>query len=188
MGASASEQELALAQRSGLYLVLDLAHGQLLVKARGVELDRAPVRGVELVLPRTHADAGSSAGLELPVVWRVAKAPEEEWRQVVAPATLVPYREEAEPPLAAVTPTPEPEPPAQYRVELDNGYILAMGASPPSSLLRRLLARLRSGWARMRGRSTEAGPPTIVIETSADDARRLLHVFRPGVAILVADP
>ena len=187
MAGSASEQELALARRPGLYLVLDLEHGRLLVKARGMELDQAPVTDARLVVPAA-AEGGASVDLpKLPAVWRVAHPPSENWRQVVAPPTLVPYREDEEPPLSSASASSEPPPPAQYRVELDNGWTLAVGSSPPTRLGRRLLARLRSGWDRLRGRPAVTRPPMLVVQTSADNARRLVHVFRPGLAILLTD-
>ncbi len=185
---SGPELELALARRPGLYLVVDPGRGQLVVKARGMELDRVPLRAVELLLPVPPAGEAGEAEVELPEVWRVVHAPKEEWRPVVAPPTLVPYREQEEPPVPAVTATPEPRPPAQYRVELDHGWMLAMGSNPPTNLGRRLLARVRTGWNRLWGRPVDTGPPTLVVETSADDARRLLHMFRPGVSILLVDP
>ena len=183
-GDSALELELELAREPALYLRLDLDVGALEVMVRGVELDRAEVAGARLV-----TSGGSVHELpQLPAVWRIAADPEAQWRRVVAPPTLVPYQEDAEPTPPTGTPTPA-ELPDQYHVQLDNGWTLHLGADPPAGRWDRLAARLASGWRRLTGRSVEPAPPAVVLEIDPDDARRLLHVLRAGTAVLVlCDP
>ena len=184
-GESTAELELALAREPALYLRLDVHTDILRVMARGLELDRIQAQAVQLIVRRSPGEDEARPELSLPVVWRVAGAPEVQWRRVVAPPTLVPYQEDAEPPTPVPSTTPLPELPAQYHVQLDNGWELHLGPEPPGQFWERLHERFASGWLRLTGRTVELPPPAIVVVMGADDSRRLLHMLREGTALLV---
>ncbi len=185
--AAAPEQELelALARRQGLYIRLPVERPELQVKVRGVTLEEIPVEALLMVDAGAGSDLPQRPELALPKVWRVAGAPEADWRRVVAPPTLVPYREEPLGEAAVVTPTPAVVRPAQYRVELEGGWALLVGPSPGTGWWARLADRLGTGWRRLWGRPVPERPPAVAVVMTADDARRALHLFREGLAILV---
>jgi len=184
-GESAAELELELAKEPALYLRLNVRTDVLQVMARGQELDRVPAQSVRLLVRHAPGEDRTPSELTLPLVWRVAGAPEVQWRRIVAPPTLVPYKEDAEPPTPVASSTPPPEIPAQYQIELDNGWTMHVGPEPPGGFWERARERFDSGWKRMTGRAVEVAPPAIAVTTSADDSRRLLHIFREGTPLLV---
>jgi hypothetical protein len=184
-GESAVELELELAKEPALYLKLNVRTDALQVMARGHELDRIQAESVRLLVHHAPGEDRTPSDLALPALWRVASAPEVQWRRVVAPPTLVPYKEDAEPPTPVPDATPPAEIPAQYEIQLDNGWSLHLGPEPPGDFWPRLRERLDTGWKRLTGRSVEVAAPAVVVMTSADDARRLLHIFREGTPILV---
>lgn len=181
---SATELELGLARKPDLYLRLDVTTHVLQVMVRGMELDRMEVGSVRLITERAPGDPTDERP-DLPAVWHIASAPELPWRKVVAPPTLVPFQEGLPAPTPAPTATPSSELPAQYDVQLDGGWTLHLGPDPPVSLWQRWWRRLTTGWRRLTRRPVESAPPAIAITTSADDSRRLLHILRPGTALLV---
>ncbi|HSO21420.1 MAG TPA: hypothetical protein VLT81_00850 [Chondromyces sp.] len=180
---SAPELEVPLAQAQALYLRLDIVSGTLQVMARGMELHHYPVQGVRLVVRRAPGGTPPPPEATLPASFRVAGEPEVAWRAVVAPPTLVPYDEDAEPP----TPVPDAdiEVPAQISVGLDNGWALHLGPDPPTGWMRRVADRLGSGWRRVWGRAPEVPPPALVVGMRAEDSQALLHVIRDGTPLLV---
>jgi hypothetical protein len=182
-GGSAVELELKLAQAPSLYLRLDVMANTLQVMVRGVELERFPVRDVQLVVRRAPGETAEPLVEFLPAVWKVVGDPETEWRAVVAPPTLVPYDENAEPP----TPVPDHdrEAPAEISVGLDNGWSLHLGPNPPSGWWRRIADRLGSGWRRLWGTSPAVPPPALVVGLRPDDSRAMLHIIRDGTPLLV---
>jgi hypothetical protein len=184
-GDSATELELALAREPALYLRLNVDTDVLQVMARGHELDRVQSQAVQLVV--RHSPGNEQAPLEptLPVVWRVTGVPEVQWRRVVAPPTLVPYQEDAEPPTPVPSTTPLPDLPSQFDIELDNGWSLHLGPEPPGRFWERLGDRFESGWRRLTGRPVEVPPPAIAVVVPPEESRRLLHIFREGTALLV---
>ena len=184
-GESAVELELELAKEPALYLRLNVRTDVLQVMARGHELDRVQAQSVRLLVRRTPGEDRTPSELALPLVWLVTGVPEVQWRRVVAPPTLVPYKEDAEPPTPVPDATPPAEIPAQYEIHLDNGWTLHLGPEPPGGFWERVRERFDSGWKRLTGRAVEVAPPAIVLTTSADDSRRLLHIFREGTALLV---
>lgn len=179
----AAELELPLAQAKALYLRLDVVSGSLQVMARGMELHRYPVQGVRLVVRR--APGGTTPGPEvaLPSSFRIAGEPEVGWRAVVAPPTLVPYDEDAEPPTPALD--TDLEVPAQISVGLDNGWALHLGPDPPTGWLRRVADRLGSGWRRVWGGEPAVPQTALVVGMRAEDSRALLHVIRDGTPLLM---
>ena len=182
-GTSAAELELALARTPALYLRLDLTQETLQVMVRGVELEGFPVRSVRLVVRRAPGGARQSFSAIAPVVYKVVGDPQVEWRAVVAPPTLLPFDENAEPP----TPVPNPnrEVPAQIAVTLDNGWSLHLGSDPPAGWWRRVADRLASGWLRLWGKGPTVPSPALVVELEPEDARAILHIVRDGTALLV---
>lgn len=182
---SAAELEFEVAREPAVYLRLDVNLGLLQVMIRGLEVERIETTSVELIRQRA---AGHDLALDhpgLPAIWRVAAEPEVPWRRVVAPPTLVPYQEDAPPSAPAPTATPPAELPGQYHLELDNGWRLYLGPDPPSGVLDRLRTRITTGWRRLTRRPSPPLPSAIAVRTSADDSRRMLHLLRPGTAILV---
>jgi hypothetical protein len=180
---SATELELPLAQAQALYLRLDVVSGTLQVIARGMELHHYPVQGVQLVMQRAPGGTAPPPEATLPVSLRVAGEPKVAWRAVVAPPTLVPYDEDAEPP----TPVPDTdiEVPAQISVGLDNGWALHLGPDPPTRWWRRAVQRLGSGWRRVWGGEPAVSPPALVVGMRAEDSQALLHVIRDGTPLLL---
>lgn len=184
-GSSAAELEVDLAREPALYLRVDLASNLVRVMVRGIELDHLQARSVRLVTRRAAGQAQPTPEETLPAVWRIETAPAVSWRKVVAPPTLVPYQEDAPRTTPAASPTPVPDLPAQYHVDLEGGWTLHLGPDPPGRGWERLRDRIRTGWRRLTGRPVDPPPPAVAIEVSADDSRRLLHILRAGTAILV---
>jgi hypothetical protein len=182
-GGSSAELELALAQSPALYLRLDVSAGALQVMARGMELHRYPVQEVRLVVRRAPGGIGGAPADWLPAAWRVVGEPLLEWRAVVAPPTLVPYDEDAEPSNPA--PDRQRDLPAQISVRLDNGWTAHLGPDPPTGWMRRVADRLGSGWRRVWGRAPDVPPPSLVVGMRGEDSRALVHVLRDGTPLLV---
>jgi hypothetical protein len=187
------EMESELARQPHLYLVLEPRAKKLRVKARGMELASVNVR--ELALLRFGPLFGDSSAppLEAPGIWTVREGPGDTDRETIAPPSLRPYSEEeelAEPPAGAA---PEKKPgevekPSSYRVALDNGWQLYLVNQPPrTGFLRRFAAAVRDGWLRVLGKGP-AHPPLVALVVSPEDARRLHHLFRTGMPILVDPP
>ena len=189
----AVEIEAELAKQPRLYLVLEPRARKLRVKARGMELASVNVR--ELALLRFSPLFGDSAAppLEVPGVWTVREGPGDTDRETIAPTSLRPYSEEDEMEEPAAAPAPEKKPgetekPSSYRVALDNGWQLYLVNHPPrAGFLRRFAAAVRDGWLRVFG-SDPAHPPLVALVVSPEDARRLHHLFRTGMPILVDPP
>ena len=184
-GESATELELALAREPALYLRLNVDTDVLQVMARGHEFDRIQAQAMQLVVRRSPGHPQAQLEPSLPVVWRVSGVPEFQWRRVVAPPTLVPYQEDAEPPTPVPSTTPLPDLPSQFDIELDNGWSLHLGPEPPGRFWERLGDRFESGWRRLTGRPIDVPPPAITVVVPAEDSRRLLHIFREGTPLLV---
>lgn len=184
-GESATELELALAREPALYLRLNVDTAILQVMARGHEFDRVQTKAVQLIVRRSPGHEQTDFEPSLPALWRVSGAPEMQWRRVVAPPTLVPYQENAEPPTPLPNSTPLPDLPSQFEIKLDNGWSLHLGPEPPGRFWERLGDRFESGWRRLTGRPVEVPPPAIAVVIPAEDSRRLLHIFREGTPLLV---
>lgn len=191
-----AELEAGLAKKPGLYLLLDPAAGRLTVKSRGVELAAVPLLETVRLEFRPLFGGGSAPPLPAPAIWTVTQGPGDTDRETIAPVTLRPYSEEdakAEPAPAGPGQPPakkpgEGEKPASYRVSLDNGWQLLLVNEPPRlDFWRRLRAAVEDGLLRVRGREP-SHPPLVALVVAPDDARRLHHLFRTGMAILVAPP
>ena len=182
-GDTAVQLELELARKPALYLRLDIGSDALQVMVRGMELERVPVQAVRLVVRRAPGATDEPLTAFLPTVWKVVGDPEIEWRAVVAPPTLVPYDEDAEPPTPVSN--PDREAPVQIAVGLDNSWELHLGPDPPTGWWRRAADRLGSGWQRLWGKSPMVPPPALVVVVRPDDARAMLHIIRDGTPLLV---
>lgn len=194
----AAERELA--RTADLYLVIAAEPPAAEVKARGLTLERLPLEGVAVLL--RHEPGGGTAPAALPAVWRVSEegavdAP----RKLIAPAELVPApsedggeaEEDAAAPAAgapaAAEDEPLPEPPAEYRVGLDGGWELWIGAGLPSTgPLARFAAAVAGGWRALWGSGPEPLPGAIALAADRETAQRLHHLFRAGLPVLVAGP
>jgi hypothetical protein len=182
--------ELALARRPALYLVIGCDGQRLSVRIRGMELDSVPLSAVRLVWEGAGAGADGLTELSSPQVWRVTEAPAENWRRVVAPEVLVPFSDDEDRPApsAGIAPSPTPAPPRpdRYSVTTDSGWRLAVAPSVEAAAPVGWWRRVVRGWRRMIGDPEPALPPTlVVVVTDPEDARRLVHLFAPGTALLL---
>jgi hypothetical protein len=180
---SALEMELSLALSPSLYLRLDVGRRVVEVKVRGMVLDTHEVRAVKFVYTNLAGAEESEALPGLPLVVKSEGVREVEWRQIVAPPTLVPYSESAEPPAAKLTAAVIR--PDQYEVDLDSGWRLVVGPESPYGPGSRLGRRLVSGWKRLIGRHGEPPQPSLVVEMSSEDSRELVHLFADGIPIVI---
>lgn len=190
------ELEAALAKKPSIYLKLDLARQVLEIKARGMVLDKVPVKACQGAARQAFYVKPHPMELRLPVLWEVVTGPGDTDREVIAPATLRPARrgdeEEEEPtPIPkgtpTPTPTPKPETPSRYRVELAGNVVLwVTDRLPAASLWDRFRQAVREGWAHVfRGEEPPQEPPGVVLLVDTEDARRLHHLFRQGMQLLV---
>jgi hypothetical protein len=191
----AVEIEAELAKEPRIYLVLEPRAKTLRVKSRGMELAAIPVRELALLRFSPLFGSGDAPPLEAPAVWTVREGPGDTDRETIAPTELRPYSEEEEmvepAPAAGGAPQKKPgeaEKPSSYRVALDNGWQLYLvNQSPNAGFLRRFAQAVRDGWLRVLGREP-AHPPLIALVVAPEDARRLHHLFRTGMPILVDPP
>jgi len=193
---AALELELELARTRELYLLVDPAGRRLEVRARGIVLDAVEISDVVIQSVAPLLASGDPPSLRMPAVWHVTRAPEDTWRRVIAPPTLRPYSEEEEEPTPwptgagpKPTRTPTPTPvvvPPDYDLKLDSGWHVEVTSVAPSLLGSRLGGAIASGWRRLLGRPQPERPPRLVLVMGADDARRLRHLFVPGMAVLLA--
>jgi hypothetical protein len=182
--------ELALARRPALYLVIGRDGRWLSVRVRGLELDSVPLSGVRVARQGVGVGPDELAELSSPQVWRVTEAPAENWRRVVAPEVLVPFTDDEDQPepAAGIAPSPTPPPPRpdRYTVTTDSGWRLAVAPSVEGAAPVGWWRRVVRGWRRIVGDPEPALPPTlVVIVADPDDARRLVHLFSPGTAVLL---
>ena len=189
------ELEASLVKKPLVYLVLDPPRRVLEVRSRGYVLDAIALQGIEVVTQQPLLRTGSSPAVAVPAVWTVQSGPGDTDREIIAPDSLRPMPKEGEeepeptptptPPGPTPTPTPIPEPPTSYRARLDTGWDLwVCEVLPATSFWARLSAAVHDGWARLRGESEDL-PPAIALAMSADDAKRIHHLLRAGMSILV---
>jgi hypothetical protein len=179
-----AELELQLARSGDVYLLLDLRVPALEVRTRATLLETLPLAGAALYRFRTLGAAGDLT-VALPATWTVTEDVAAAYRQVVAPERLEPFSPEGEAAAGRRPAAPTPERPAAYRVTLDSGFVLAVGAElPASGIGSRFAQALENGWLRLRGRAPER-PDLVALAMAADDARQLHHLLRPGTVLLV---
>lgn len=193
---AAAELELGLARRPDVYLVLSPTERRVEVRVRGLVLDSIPLSAVEVVLHSPLLGRSAPPAFRLPAVWRIVHGPGDTDREYIAPTELRPYNPDGyddppavpTPPSApgpAPTATPIPEPPPSYRARLDNGWdIWVVTQLPPRNFFARAAAAVRDGWRRLRGHSSHL-PPAVTWAMAPEDARRLHHLMRGGMAILI---
>jgi len=182
--------EAGLAKSPALYFFLDPAASVLEVRSRGLVLDRVPVLGLHVLHHHSLFGSGPTPAPELPAVWKVKDGPGDYAREVIAPDALRPYQPEekrgAAPEADGDQDKPIPTPPTVYQVPLTNGWALAiLDREPRTSFPRRYAQAVRAGWRGVFGQHPSRSPLVAVV-VSADDARRIHHIFRSDIAVLVA--
>jgi hypothetical protein len=179
------------------YLVLVPGSDLAEVQIRGLPVDSVPVRAVAVVAARGRLEQCRETVAE-PAAFTVSADAAQPLRQRFEPDALV----ESAPPDEAdaddadsaaaanaqsAVPVAASSPAAEYRVALENGWTLVVAPEVAvSSLWRRLGVSFRRGVERLFG----SPRPTceLQIAAAAEDARRLQHLFRPGVRILLLQP
>lgn len=190
---TALEAEFAVAQTIDLYLVLRPAAKALEVRSRGTVLATVPVAAVEVLRYRAPRGVTTQPAAVPTFFWTVSEDVDLSHRKLIAPEELRPYPEEnaaqeeehAQLPVstAPAKAEPLPEPPAEYRIALDQGWQLwVRGEVPPTDLKSRLTYAFHEGWGRLRGREPETRDQ-LVVAVSPADAKRLHHLFRAGTRI-----
>ncbi len=192
---SALQLEEGLAKKPSVYMELDPQRRVLEIKARGEVLDTVALTGIEIISQQPWLTRHPTTNPPIPAVWVVKQGPGDTDRELIAPEKLVPAskddedEEEPTPPPGATptpTPTPVPLPSTSYRARLTNGWDLWITDKlPPQDRLGTFLAAVRDGWKRLRGRGQDHDP-AITLAMSDDDARRIHHLVRAGLQILVA--
>lgn len=187
------ELEGSLAKDPKVYLAFDPAKRRLDVRLRGIVLERVALLQVELLVFAPIFGTAETPPLLAPAIWRIEQGPGDTDREVIAPPALRPFptneeEEAAEAAQSASKPQEKPsEKPSSYRVRLDNGWQLYVLNQPPEGgFLRRYRQAVADGWLRLRGLEP-AHPPLLALVLTVEDARRLHHLFRAGMPILVGD-
>jgi hypothetical protein len=182
--------ELDLARRPEVYLVVDADASRLSIRIRAMEVDAVSLRDIRTAWQGNGVAPGPPPTIEVPTVWTVTEPPTAEWRRVVAPAELAPYTDDrATGDVGAAgrpSPTPGASRPDRFTVSTDSGWRLAVATSVRDAVAVGGWRRVVRGWRRVLHGPEPAVPPTLVLVVSApDDARRLIHLFRPGAAVLL---
>ena len=176
------------------YLVLVPGAELAEVQIRGLPVDSVPVRAVAVVSARGRLEQCRETVAE-PAAFTVSADAAQPLRQRFEPDALVenapPDEADADDATArsaddadARVPVAASSPTAEYRVALEDGWTLVVAPEVAvSSLWHRIGASFRRGVERLFG----APQPTceLQIAAAAEDARRLQHLFRPGVRILL---
>lgn len=183
------EIEATLAKTPAIYLYLDPGRKLLEVRSRGLALDRVELQAVTILQHHPLFGGSPAPGPEVPGVWTVDQGPGDESREIIAPDALKPYvpedeREETNTDPQAAKPIPDP--PSQYLVPLTNGWALAvLDRTPRADFFHRYAQSIKDGWLRLRG-AAPPRPPLVALSMSAEDARRMHHVFRSQLPVVVA--
>jgi hypothetical protein len=193
---TALELEAALVRRPVVYLVLDPERRTLEVKARGAVLDTIHLRGIELVTQQPLLGRHAPALPPLPAAWTVNNGPGDWDREIVQPTELRPAPKEDEeasdttagqdtPSAPTATATPAHETSSSYRAALSVGWDLWVTESlPPQGRWGLFSAAVHDGLARAQGKGQDL-PPAVTLAMAGEDAQRLHHLMRSGMAILV---
>lgn len=195
------ELEGNLAKAPQVYLALDTRTRHLDVRLRGIVLERIALAELTTLRFRPLFGEDQTPPLLAPAVWTVTEGPGDTDRETIAPVALKPYpkegeeeeEEEATPAAPGATPTPAPkkpgddDKPASYRVRLDNQWQLyVINEVPQRGWWQRYRDAVLDGWQRLRGQEP-AHPPLLTLVMPAEDAKRLHHLFRAKMPILVGD-
>jgi len=193
---AALELEAGLAKRPAVYLVLDPERRTLEIKARGAVLDTIHLRGVELVTQQPLLGWHQPSLPPLPAVWIINNGPGDWDREVVEPTELRPEPKEDEdtadttfgpgtPAAPTATPAPVHETSTSYRSTLSIGWDLWVTESlPPQGRWGLFRAAVHDGLARAQGKRPDL-PPAVTLAMASEDAQRLHHLMRSGMAIVV---
>lgn len=190
------ELEAGLARTPNLYLKLDFDRRVLEIKARGFVLDSLQIKALGAAARQPFFIKPRPFRLTVPTVLEVETGPGDTDREVIAPESLRPARREDEEQEPTPTPTSSaprptatkpPETPSRYRVELRGGMLLWVTDRLPARFLsERFMAALKEGWRFLFHRQNpDNEPPGLVFVVETPDARRLHHLFRSGMRILV---
>jgi hypothetical protein len=190
------ELEARLAKKPAIYLVLDPQRRTIEVKSRGTALSTVALSGLEIVSQQGLFRRSLPESPMVPAIWVVKMGSGDLDREVIAPTELRPVpkddEEEVEeasaPTPTGPTPTPTPfrEPPVSYRAHLENGWdVWIVEKLPPQTRVGVFLSALRDGWDRLRGEGADHAP-AITLAMRAEDARKLNHLLRSGMNILVS--
>lgn len=192
--ASLAEMEAAIVKGTGLYVMLDPEHKVLEVRSRGLVLDSVKLTGIEFLNHSPIFGGGGEKVPSLPVTWVVAEDAGNFDREVIAPEVLRPYvpedqrtaLDEAKNPKVIAAHDETPEAPTTYQVKLTSGWALeVLDRTPETSFFARYSAAVKEGWRRLRGEKHEH-PPMLAVGMDGEDARRIHHVFRTDLPVLIA--
>jgi len=201
--------ESAVAEQGTIYVLVDQRAMIAQIKIRGITLELLPLKFFAFLDYRKPSEIASPGRkVQLPALFTVQEDATAVYRKYIAPEELISVREaeklEAEREAAAKaaaeaakergeTPPPpkkkevptEPEPPSEYRIQLDEGWSLEVTTEAPDlSLKGQLEEAFHDGFARLQGEEVET-PRLLGLTLSPDDARRLHRLLRPGLQILV---
>jgi hypothetical protein len=162
------EEEIKLASRPQIYLVIDLSARIIHIKSRGLELHQLPI------LAWRVSETGSLAG-----VHRLRARPE------------------VSRPKAAPDPSLEPialeDMPGEYALQFDSGLLLTVAPPAREQPWLWMTSRLREGWIRVTSRIGLTGsdsPPSlgpfVRLTVSKDAARSLAWSVTDGMPFLVS--
>ncbi len=193
-GVSFAEMEAAIVKGTGLYVVLDPARSVLEVRSRGLVLDSVPLSGIEFLNHSPIFGGDEGAVPALPATWTLAEDAGDFEREIIAPNALRPYvpedkrtaLDEARNPKVIAAHDEHELPPSTYEVKLTNGWALEiLDQAPQTGFFSRYAAAVKEGLGRLRGEKRQH-PPMLAIAMKGEDARRIHHVFRAELPVLIA--
>lgn len=202
--------EATIADQGAIYILVDQTAMVAQIKIRGIALERLPLKYLAFLDYRPTGQASApDRKVQLPAIFTVQEDPTSIYRKYIAPEELITIKEaeklEAERAAAAKAaaeaarargevpepapsknePPEEPEPPSDYRIRLDEGWALDVSTETPDhSFAGKVKEAFHDGMARLRGEKIET-PQLLGMTLSADDARRIHRLLRPGLQILV---
>jgi hypothetical protein len=202
--------EAAVADQGSIYILVDQQTMIAQIKIRGIALEVLPLKFLAFMDYRGAAQAAApDRKVQLPAIFTVQEDPNSVYRKYIAPEELITVEEaekleaeraaaakkaaeeakargeEYKAPPAKGEPPAEPEPPSDYRIRLDEGWALDVSTEKPDLSWRgKVVEAFHDGLARLRGENVER-PQLLGMTLSADDARRIHRLLRPGLQILV---
>ena len=202
--------EAAVADQGAIYILVDQQAMVAYIKIRGIALERLPLEFLAFLDYRSTGQAAApDRKVQLPAIFTVNEDPNSVYRKYIAPEELITVAEaekleeeraaaakkaaeeakargeQYQAPKAKGEPPAEPEPPSDYRIRLDEGWALEVSTEKPDLSWRgKVVEAFHDGLARLRGENVER-PQLLGMTLSADDARRIHRLLRPGLQILV---
>lgn len=182
------EQELALAEGKGFYLVVRLAEGRASLSLEGATLQEYVVSGLSVGQPRVGFRSRQSAGAWEGVVWASGRL--DPPREVRRPAVAIAGAESDSPSLVPPTPEEAYPVPDRYGMDFDGGLRLDVHVVPEAdrgSLWSRGWAAFAQ-WAsdaREALRPAEARRLRLRLELSREEADALYRTVPPDVQLLI---